>query len=144
MWRAHVHRRTFSVVITSTPRQRAEWLVEAGQIAPAIFSGRAPVALRLSPRQTKPCGLVLGGHFTCREAGAEGQPEGGNQAGGFEYSCSQEGFAALLRFCLGRKAARPANSAAVDEMIILKDLARSASTLSPSPARRCPRAFGRG
>jgi putative NADPH-quinone reductase len=33
----NVHRRTFSVVITSTPRQRAEWLREAGQTAARYF-----------------------------------------------------------------------------------------------------------
>jgi putative NADPH-quinone reductase len=32
-----VHRRTFSVVITSTLRQRAEWLVEAAQTAARYF-----------------------------------------------------------------------------------------------------------
>ena len=33
----NVHRRTFSVVITSTPGQRAEWLLEAGQTAARCF-----------------------------------------------------------------------------------------------------------
>jgi putative NADPH-quinone reductase len=33
----NVHRRTFSVVITSTPRQRAEWLLEAAQTAARCF-----------------------------------------------------------------------------------------------------------
>ena len=33
----NVHRRTFSVVITSTPAQRAEWLLEAGETVARYF-----------------------------------------------------------------------------------------------------------
>jgi len=33
----HVHRRTFSVVITSTPRQRAAWLLEVGETVTRCF-----------------------------------------------------------------------------------------------------------
>jgi putative NADPH-quinone reductase len=33
----NVHRRTFSSVITSTPRQRAEWLLEAGKTVTRCF-----------------------------------------------------------------------------------------------------------
>jgi putative NADPH-quinone reductase len=38
----NVHRRTFSVVITSTPRQRAEWLQEAAQTAARLFPAACP------------------------------------------------------------------------------------------------------
>jgi putative NADPH-quinone reductase len=38
----NVHRRTFSVVITSTPRQRAEWLLEAAQTAARYFPPSSP------------------------------------------------------------------------------------------------------
>ena len=40
-----VHRRTFSVVITSTPQQRAEWLAEAGKTVACHFP---PVTSRKS------------------------------------------------------------------------------------------------
>ena len=33
----NVHRRTFSVVITSTPQQRAAWLLEAGKTVTGHF-----------------------------------------------------------------------------------------------------------
>jgi len=36
-----VHRRTFSVVITSTPQQRAEWLLEAAQTAARYWPAAA-------------------------------------------------------------------------------------------------------
>ena len=42
----NVHRRTFSVVITSTPEQRAEWLQEAAKPPPAL-SRRVSVAPRV-------------------------------------------------------------------------------------------------
>jgi hypothetical protein len=34
----NVHRRTFSVVVTSTPQQRAQWLVEVQRIVTKQFS----------------------------------------------------------------------------------------------------------
>jgi len=35
----HVHRRTFAVVVTSTPGQRADWLTEARETAQRLFPG---------------------------------------------------------------------------------------------------------